>query len=67
MRITIKDIEAKIIDSSTMDHDDFLIECWIVRYRVDFDNYAHSVEGRFEWNDPPFIKEILSTIKGFYV
>ena len=46
MKITIKSIEAEIIDTSTPLEDQFIINHWIVKYEVSFPprQYTH-IEG----------------------
>jgi len=65
MRIAIYTIRAKILDASTNEEDDYIIEKWTIEYMVDFLD-GHTVHGQFDWLVMPDMKEILKFIREFH-
>jgi hypothetical protein len=65
MRIIINNIDANIVNTSTAEKDDFMINFWKIRYTVHFDS-DHFIEGNINWFDPPFMQEILNTLRKLY-
>lgn len=66
MKITIKSIEARIIDISDMETSDFTIPYWIVEYEVMHsisDLNVNILNGRLTWHDDPNPQKILSYLK----
>jgi hypothetical protein len=62
VNITIKSIEAKLLDTSTLSKRDFMIMGWLVKYEKEIHNdlnLNHHIEGEIEWRKLPSIDEIM--------
>jgi hypothetical protein len=65
MRITIKSIEAEIINASTNTEDNFIIDYWVIKYEIILEE-GHTIEGTLKWDAVPYIYKIIKFIKWFY-
>ena len=64
MRIIIRSIQAEILNTSTMDNDDFLINHWIIQYEIV--DSEHSIKGILKWTAVPIPYKIIKFITQFY-
>lgn len=66
MRIIIKSIEANLIDTSTIEEDNYLIKHWVIKYEILFIEEGHNIQGSLDWTAVPNIYKIIKFIKWFY-
>jgi hypothetical protein len=71
MRITIKSIEAEIIDSRTTTEDHFSIAYWRVKYTLFFPvldsrQCRNELEGELLWKGEVDIEKILDYIRSLF-
>ncbi len=68
MRIKINSIRADLLDASTMNENEFLIDHWDIDYEIDnIDTIGkHSVRGTLKWTAVPIPYKIIKFITWFY-
>lgn len=66
LKITIESIEAVLINASTNEKDDFLIDHWIIKYEIIIEEQEHTVQGWLKWNATPNPYMIIKFINWFY-
>lgn len=64
MKIMINSIKAAIVDSSTLEDNNYVIAHWIVQYEIS--DSDHFIQGTLKWTEVPNIYKILKFINWFY-
>jgi len=65
MRIVITDIRARIIDASTKEESNFIIQDWIVSYHITF-SPVDVISGSIEWSAVPVMHTIIKFLTHRY-